>query len=115
MIEKSISQCSNAGTTGHQLAGRTYSPSVKYEFTYDNKPITWHKINYLNTPCSGDKAKSQEVLNSLPGINEELTVYFSPEKKQAVLIPGTKNSSYFGILGGLFFYLIGLLGIKLIY
>lgn len=115
MIEKSIVQCSNAGTTGHQLAGRTYMPSVKYEFVYDNKNIIWHKINFLNTPCSGDISKSQNVLDTLPNENEKIIVYFSADKKQAVLITGTNNMSYFGVLGGIFFYLIGLIGIKLIY
>ena len=115
MIEKTISQCSSAGTTGHQLAGRTYRPAVKYEFTYNNKLITWDKISFHNFTCSGYKDKAQEVLDSLPEVNEKVKVYFSAKHKQSVLITGTKNSSYFGLIGGFFFYCIGLIGIRLIY
>jgi len=115
ILEKTISQCSNAGTTGHQLAGRTYRPTVKYEFTYNNKLITWDKISFLNFPCSGDKDKSQKVLDNLPDINEEVKVYFSAKHKQSVLITGTENISYFGLIGGVFFYCLGLIGIRLIY
>ena len=115
IIDKSIDQCSSAGTTGHQLAGRTYRPSIKYQFIYNEKVITWDKISFLNTPCSGDQKKSQRILDSFPDIGDKVKVYFSSEKKQAVLKTGTKNSSYFGLFGGIFFFLLGLLGLRLIY
>ena len=115
ILEKAIKQNIDPTVTGHQLSGRTYYPYVKYEFSYNGKLIEWSRIDYSNTPSSGDKSKSQKVLDSLPGIGEKVTVYFSPVKRQAVLFQGAKDSSYFGIIGGVIFLSIGLIGFKFIY
>jgi len=115
MLEKKISQNIDPTVSGHQLSGRTYYPDVKYEFEHKGKTIIWNRIDFSNRPSSGDKSKSQEVLDMLPDIGEPVKVYFSLEKRQAVLIRGSQNSNYLGLIGGGIFFIIGLIAIKLIY
>jgi len=117
MISKSITGSSNRPTTqtGAQHISGSYYPEVIYKFTYKDKKYKGTKLDYLNLPAYGDKKKSQEVLDSLPEAGKFVNVYYSPEKHESVLIKGTKNSSYFGILVGVFFLSIGLIAIKFIY
>ena len=115
MLSKKITLNTNNNDTGHQLSGRTYDAVVEYEFTYNNKTIKWNRIDYLNRPSHGNKSIPQSLLDSLPDAGEKVTVYFSPEKRQAVLITGAKNSNYFGLIGGGIFFIIGLIWMKFIY
>jgi len=97
-----------------QNSNTTYSASVKYEFTYKNKRHEWHNIDFRNRPTR-EEEYAQKVLDSLPDVGEPVTVYVSPEHKTAVLLPGAAGSSYFGILVGSFFLLLGFIWVKLLY
>lgn len=93
----------------------TYIPTVEYSFEYKGQTHIGTTLDYLNQPAYGDKRKVQEILDKLPDVGEEVTVYVSPDTSRAVLFRGTKDTSYFGILAGIPFFLAGLLGIKFIY
>jgi hypothetical protein len=114
VLSKEVVGQTPSGSSGTTTAGMTYSPSVKYEFTYKNKRHEWHKIDFRNRPAR-EKAYAQEVLDSLPDVGEPVTVYISPEHKTAVLIPGAASSNYFAILAGSFFLLLGFIWLKLLY
>jgi hypothetical protein len=114
ILSKNVVGQTPSGSSGTTTAGMTYSPSVKYEFTYKNKRHEWHKIDFRNHP-SREKEYAQEVLDSLPDVGEPVTVYISPEHKTAVLISGATNSNYFAVLVGTFFLLIGFIWVKLLY
>ena len=93
----------------------TYIPTVVYSFEHNGKTYSGTTLDYLNQPAYGDKTKVQGILDKLPEAGEEVTVYVSPDTSRAVLFRGTKDTSYFGILAGIPFFLAGLLGIKFIY
>jgi len=115
IILKSVDYYKSAGETGHQVSGKLYQPEVEYIFKYNNITYKSNVIDYLNRPIDGDKRKSQLVIDSLPEIGQPVDVYYSPNYEKSVLIPGAKNSNYFGILGGGIFFIIGLISLKFIY
>lgn len=115
ILSKGVHFQKQVGQSNSQVAGKTYAPEVEYEFNYNGKTIKWNVIDFHNRPSSGDTKKSQAVLDKLPEVDQEVDVYFSAEHRKAVLIPGAAGTSYFGIIIGSFFYMLGLLGIKLIY
>jgi len=115
MLEKSIGSNSLNTTESQQRSGRTFCPKVKYKFNYKGKTIIWNRIDYLNRVCSGDTTISKKILINLPEAGDPVTVYFSAEKKRAVLIPGSTGTSYSGLIINSIFLILGLVGIKLIY
>jgi len=115
IISKSVDHYRSAGETGHQVSGKLYQPEVVYVFKYNNITYKSTVIDYLNRPISGDKNKSQHIIDSLPEVGQYVNVYYNPDLEKSVLIPGAKNSNYFGILGGGIFFIIGLISLKLIF
>ena len=93
----------------------THVPTVEYSFEYNGKAYIGTTLDYLNQPAYGNKDKVQAILDKLPEAGEEVTVYVSPNASRSVLFRGTRNTSYFGILAGIPFFLAGLFGIKVIY
>lgn len=115
LLSKEVSFHKPVNTTGSQSSGKLYIPTVKYEFTYENQIIEWDVIDLKNRTASGDISRSEAILNQLPDIGNNIDVFFSPEHRKAVLIPGAGDSNYFGIIFGFIFFLVGLIGLKLIF
>ena len=105
LLSKKIAGC-DTHETGHQLT-RTYFPDVKYEFVYDGETYNGWELDYLSRPCYGAVKKSQKILDMLPEPGGNVDVYFGVKEKRAVLMPGTKNMSYFGIITGIVLLMIG--------
>jgi len=115
ILSKKVSYFKPTNSTGSEVSGKLYTPEVKYEFTYNNKLLQWDVIDFKNDTASGNIEKSEAILSILPEVGEPVDVYFSAQDKQAVLIPGHKNSNYFGVIVGIIFLSIGLISIKYIY
>ena len=113
LLNKEIVACPNT-ESGANLC-ETYAPEVKYEFIYEGSRYHGHKLDNLSRPCHGDQVKSQKILDMLPDINEQVDVYYDPQGKMSVLIPGAKGMSYFGIISAVVLLIIGSFIIRFVF
>ena len=106
-----VNRSTNTSTTNTTY----YSADVVYHFTADGDKYESRNIDYNSRPLEGNSENVVEFLKTLPEPGDKITVYANDDKSRSVIIPGTQNMSYFGLLGSLPFFLIGLIGMKFVY
>jgi hypothetical protein len=111
----SVSKSRSSAQRGGSTTTLSYRPKIIYTYTDDNNIYTYDTIDYLNKPLEIDKHIVQKILDDYPSINNEITIYISPDKKHAVIHKGASNMNYLGIILASVFALIGLIGFKKIW
>ncbi len=111
----SVSKSRSAGQRGGTITTLSYKPEIIYTYTDDNKTYTYDTIDYLNKPLEIDKQLVQNILDEYPPINNEIAIYISPDKKNAVIHKGTSGMSYLGLFFASIFAIISLFGFKKIW
>ena len=85
--------------------GRTYRPSIRYDYIVNGKQYTGNKYCF-GVNCSSESQRAKKIVVEYH-VGSTVKVYYSPSlPEKSVLVPGPNNSIYFVILSSILFSLI---------
>jgi hypothetical protein len=89
--------------------GTVYSSEVTYDYTVDGKKMSGETVYFGDNVSSSSRTTASETVSKYP-TGKEIQVYYSPESPdECVIEPGTTWSSYFVLILGSIFGVVGLL------
>ena len=89
--------------------GASYSSEVIYDYTVDGEKMSGETVYFGDYVSSSSRSTASKTVRKYP-IGKEIQVYYSPESPdECVIEPGTTWSSYFVLILGSIFGVVGLL------
>ena len=89
--------------------GTSYSSEVTYDYTVDGEKMSGETVYFGDYVSSSSRSTASKTVRKYP-VGKEIQVYYSPESPdECVIEPGTTWSSYFVLILGSIFGVVGLL------
>lgn len=89
--------------------GTSYSSEVTYDYTVDGEKMSGETVYFGDYVSSSSRSMASKTVRKYP-VGKEIQVYYSPESPdECVIEPGTTWSSYFVLILGSIFGVVGLL------